>query len=493
MENLKVWFAASEVEPFVKTGGLADVAGSLPKALARAGVDVRVVMPKYGQIDRKLSARMEFVGSTEVDLTWRKQYCGVYMLEHDGVKYYFIDNEFYFNREWYYGLGDDGERFAFFCKAILEVLPVIGFQPDILHLNDWQTGMVSILLDAHYRHFREGTFYRDMHTVLTIHNLRYQGIFPSSLMDGLLGLDWKFFHLDGVEYYGNINFLKAGIAYSTRISTVSRTYAEEIRGEFYGENLQGIINKRTADLVGIVNGIDYQRNDPANDPRLHAPFTAEDLSGKALNKAKLQEACGIEVRPDVPLIGIISRLVDQKGFDLIDHVLGEMLDWDVQFVLLGTGDKKYEDLFRWAQATYPGKMSSNIRYDAVLAQRIYAASDLFLMPSLFEPCGLSQIFSMRYGTVPIVRETGGLKDTVVPFDVESGEGTGFTFENYNAHDMKDTVARAIEAYGNSESWNRLVRNCMAQDFSWQHSAKEYISMYQDIMKTFSAKKEKGTT
>lgn len=489
MKPLKIWFAASEVEPFVKTGGLADVAGSLPKALRGLNVDIRVIMPKYRQIDKKYTTQMEFVGSTMIDLTWRQQYCGIYKLVQDNVTYYFVDNEYYFFRDWYYGLTDDGERFAFFCKAILEVLPIIDFQPDIIHLNDWQTGMVSVLLDAHYRHFRENNFYQNMHTVMTIHNLRYQGVFPKDLMNELLGLDWGFFHLDGLEYYNSINFLKAGLAYSTRLSTVSKTYSEEIRGDFYGENLSGLIRKRAADMYGIVNGIDYEVNNPETDKRLYANFSSKDLSGKAQNKAMLQEELGLDVRLDVPLIGIISRMVDQKGFDLVDHVLSEMLEWDVQFVLLGTGDKKYEDLFRWANSVFPGKMSSNIKYDSTLAQRIYAASDFFLMPSLFEPCGLSQLFSMRYGTVPIVRETGGLKDTVIPYNEITGDGTGFGFVNYNAHEMMETVERALMVYHQPEKWAKLVQSCMAQDFSWQHAAKEYMVMYNDIMDTYKKPKK----
>jgi starch synthase len=484
MEPLKIWFASSEVDPFIKTGGLADVAGSLPIALAQMGIDVRVVLPKYGQIDKRFTSKMEFVGNTTVDLTWRRQYCGIYKIVQNGVTFYFIDNEFYFYREWYYGLGDDGERFAFFSKAILDILPIIDFKPDIIHLNDWQTGLVSVLLDSQYRDYRDNGFYKNMHTVFTIHNLRYQGVFSKEMMDTVLGINGNYFHSDGLESYGNLNFLKSGLAWSTRITTVSKTYSEEIKTEFFGEGLQGILIKRAAALSGIENGIDYKQNDPATDTRLYKNFTVDELSGKLENKRCLQKDLGLPIRDDAPLIGIISRMVDQKGFDLIERMLGEILDMDVQLVVLGTGDKKYEDMFIWAQHEYPTKISSNIRYDGTLAQRIYAACDMFLMPSLFEPCGLSQIFSMRYGTVPIVRETGGLKDTVVPYNELTNEGTGFSFANYNAHEMKDAIDRAIELYKNSALWEELVKRCMREDFSWDHAAKEYVALYQGILKEY---------
>ncbi len=484
MNKIKVWLAASEVAPFIKTGGLADVAGSLPKALKELDVDIRVVLPKYGQIDEKFVSQMEFVGSCQIDLTWRKQYCGVFKYDFDGVTYYFIDNEYYFFREGLYGLYDDGERFSFFCKAILEVLPLIGFKPDIIHLNDWQTGMVSLLLDAHYRG-REGGYFKKMHTLFTIHNLKYQGVFPKSILSDLLGLDWKYFHVDGVEFFDNINFLKAALSYSSVLSTVSRTYAEEIKYDFFGENLQDIIRHRSIDMHGIVNGIDFDINNPETDNRLYVNFSKDDLSGKYENKRRLQQDLGLDVTSDIPIISLISRFVDQKGLDLIEHILSELMDMGIQFVVLGTGEKCYENFLSYAQSKYPGKVSANIKYDAVLAQRIYAASDMYLMPSLYEPCGLSQIFAMRYGTVPIVRETGGLKDTVVPYNVFTKEGTGFTFSNYNAHEMKDAVARSLEIYRNKEEWEKLVKRCMDQDFSWENSAREYKNLYRNMLLRFN--------
>ncbi len=481
MEMMKIWFASSEVDPFIKTGGLADVAGSLPVALRKMGIDIRVVMPKYGQIAAKYTDRMEFLGSVEVDLTWRRQYCGIFRLVENGVTCYFLDNEYYFHRDWYYGQSDDGERFTFFCRAILDTLPKIGFQPDIIHLNDWQTGLTGLFLDAHYRQFRDDGFFRNIHTVFTIHNLRYQGVFSRDMMDSVLGLSWTYFNPNGIEHNGAVSFMKAGLNFSTRITTVSKTYAQEIQSEYFGENLSGTINRRAADLRGIVNGIDYELNNPEGDARLFTPFSATDLSGKHANKAALQKQMHLPAKDDIPLVGIISRLVDQKGFDLVARVLEEILSYDVQIIILGTGDKQYEDLFRSAHHAHPAKVSARIRYDALLAQRIYAACDFFLMPSRFEPCGLSQLFSMRYGTVPVVRETGGLKDTVIAYNAVTGEGTGFTFANYNAHEMKDALLRGMAVFADKPAWERLVRTCMLQDFSWEHAAREYMALYQEIL------------
>ena len=485
MSRLKVWFASSEVAPFAKTGGLADVAGSLPKALKQIDVDIRVVMPKYSLIDKKFTAKAEFLGSCEINLSWRRQYCGVYKLEHDGVIYYFIDNEYYFFREWFYGLHDDGERFSFFCKAMLEVLPLIDFKPDIIHTNDWQTGMVSLLLDADYRK-RPGGFYKNIHTLYTIHNLKYQGIFPKNILTDCLDINWSYFNVYGVEFFDQVNFMKAGISYSSAISTVSKTYAEEIKFDFFGENLQHDIRRRSNDLYGIINGIDIEINNPETDTQIYVNYKKDNLEGKYENKKRLQQELGLEVNEDIPVISLVSRLVDQKGLDLIEAMLQELMELGIEFIVLGTGEYHYEELFKDAQYKYPERFSVNIKYDATLAQRIYAGSDMFLMPSLFEPCGLSQLFSMRYGTVPIVRETGGLKDTVEPYNVFTKEGTGFTFSNYNAHEMKDAVVRAIEIYNNKEEWEELVKRCMSQDFSWMNSAREYKNLYIALMEKFNS-------
>ncbi len=478
MDSINVLFAASEAVPFAKTGGLADVAGTLPRELVKLGADVRLIIPKYKSIPRNFVEAMEYIGYVYVDLAWRHQYCAVLKLEYQGVITYFIDNEYYFNRDCLYGHFDEAEQFAFFSRAVLKVLPLIDFKPDIIHCNDWQTGVVSAFLKAGFGHIG---FLKDIKTVYTIHNLKYQGMFPKEVLGDILGLSWDYFNPEGLELHDCVNYMKAGIAYSDIVTTVSKTYAEEIKTDFFGENLNGILTKRSESIFGILNGIDYLENDPETDTRIYKSFNAEDLEGKYENKKMLQESLGLPQREEVPVIGVVSRLVGQKGFDLIAHVLDEMLKMDIQLVVLGTGDSNYENMFRNAAERYPGKVSANIKYDGVLAQRIYAGSDMFLMPSLYEPCGLSQIFSLRYGTVPIVRETGGLKDTVMPYNEFTGEGTGFSFANYNAHEMLDTVKRAISFYKNKDIWEKIVKSGMKQDFSWSKSAKEYMELYEKMV------------
>lgn len=478
MSKLKVLFSASEAVPFVKTGGLADVAGTLPRELSKLGADVRLIMPKYKSISQSFVDRMEYVGYVYVDLAWRHQYCAVLKLAHEGLTVYFIDNEYYFNRDGLYGHFDEAEQFAFFSKALLKVLPLIDFKPDIIHCNDWQTGVVSAFLKAHFGHEE---FYKDIKTVYTIHNLKYQGIFSKEVLADVLGLGWEYFNAEGLEFHDCVNYMKAAIAYSDVITTVSKTYAEEIKHDFFGENLNGMLNKRADRLYGIVNGIDYQENNPTTDKRIFESYDAKNLEGKYENKSMLQQSLGLPQRKDIPVIGIVSRLVDQKGFDLIACVFEELLQLDVQLVVLGTGDRKYEELFRNAAAQNPHKVSANLKYDGVLAQRIYAGSDMFLMPSLYEPCGLSQLFSLRYGAVPIVRETGGLKDTIMPYNEFTREGTGFTFANYNAHEMLDAVKRALGFYGQKDIWEAIIRNGMSQDFSWNKSAQEYMELYEKLM------------
>lgn len=477
MSKIKVLFAASEAVPFAKTGGLADVAGTLPRELLELGADARLIMPKYRSIPRSFVDRMEYIGYVYVDLSWRHQYCAVLKLEHEGLQVYFIDNEYYFNRDGLYGHFDEAEQFAFFSKALLKVLPLIDFRPDIVHCNDWQTGVVSIFLKACFGHEE---YYKDIKTVYTIHNLKYQGIFPKDILGDLLGLGWEHYNADGLEFHDCINFMKAGIVYSDLITTVSKTYAEEIKSDFFGENLNGIINKHSDKLSGIVNGIDYRENDPMTDDRIFKNFNGSKLQDKYVNKGMLQESLGLPQREDVPVIGIVSRLVDQKGFDLIASVFEALLQLDLQLVVLGTGEQKYEDMFRDAALRYPDKVSANLKYDGILAQRIYAGSDMFLMPSLYEPCGLSQLFSLRYGTVPIVRETGGLNDTIEPYNEFTGEGTGITFANYNAHEMLDAVKRSLDLYRQKNIWETIVRNGMQQDFSWNKSAQEYMELYNKL-------------
>lgn len=478
MSEIKILFAASEAVPFAKTGGLADVAGTLPRELSKLGADVRLIIPKYKSIPQSFVDSMEYVGYVYVDLAWRNQYCAVLKLEHEGIVTYFIDNEYYFNRDGLYGHFDEAEQFAFFSKALLKVLPLINFKPDIIHCNDWQTGVVSVFLKTHFGHEE---FYKDIKTVFTIHNLKYQGIFPKVVLSDILGLGWEYFNAEGLEFHDCINYMKAAIVYSNVITTVSKTYAEEIKHDFFGENLNGMLNKRSDSLYGIVNGIDYQENDPATDKRIFESFDVENIDGKFENKSMLQQSLGLPQRKDIPVISIVSRLVDQKGFDLIACVFEELLQLDIQMVVLGTGDRKYEDMFRNAAAEHPDKVSANLKYDGVLAQRIYAGSDMFLMPSLYEPCGLSQLFSLRYGTVPIVRETGGLNDTIIPYNEFTGEGTGFTFANYNAHEMLDAIKRALGFYRKTDIWKDIIRNGMKQDFSWNKSAQEYMELYNKLL------------
>lgn len=478
MSEMKVLFAASEAVPFAKTGGLADVAGTLPRELVKLGADVRLIIPKYRSIPRDYVDRMEYIGYVYVDLSWRHQYCAVLKLQLEDMTVYFIDNEYYFNRDTLYGNFDEAEQFAFFSRALIKVLPLIGFKPDIIHCNDWQTGVVSAFLSTSFRH--EG-YYKDIKTVYTIHNLKYQGIFNKDILGDILGIGWEYFNEDGLEFNDCVNFMKAGIVFSDAVTTVSKTYAEEIKNDFFGEKLNGVINKFGYKLYGIVNGIDYRENDPSTDKRIFENFDMEHIEGKQENKRMLQKSLGLPQAADTPVIGIVSRLVDQKGFDLIQCVLRELLDMDIQIAVLGSGDYKYEEMFSSAAASYPDKVSVSLGYDGVLAQRIYAGADMFLMPSLYEPCGLSQLFSLRYGTVPIVRETGGLNDTIIPFNEYNGEGTGFTFTNYNAHEMLEAVKRAMVVYKNGTVWKGIIRNGMKQDFSWNKSAQDYMELYRKLL------------
>lgn len=474
---IKVLMAASEAVPFAKTGGLADVLGSLPVALNKEA-DVRIIMPQYKSIPEKLRERIVHRKYIFVDIGWRHQYCGINEAEYKGIKYYFIDNEYYFGRDGFYGHYDDGERFSFFSRAVLDIIPHIDFVPDILHCHDWQTGMVPVLLETQYRG-REP--YRNIKTLFTIHNLQYQGIFPKSVLSELLGLGDEYFTPDKLEFYGNANFMKGGLVYSHLLSTVSPTYAQEIQYSFFGEKLDGLLRARKEQLYGVLNGIDYDEYNPSNDTMIFKNYDVSSYHDKASNKSELQKMLNLPEREDVPLIGIISRLVSQKGFDLIECVLEEMLQMDIQLVVLGTGDEKYEWLFKNAHEKYKLRVSANIRFDNTLAHRIYAGGDMFLMPSLFEPCGLGQIIALRYGTIPIVRETGGLYDTVKSYNEFDGTGNGFSFANYNAHDMLYTVRRAVSFYHNKEVWNKLTQRAMNCDYSWDASASKYMEIYRKLL------------
>lgn len=475
---MKLLFTTAECVPFVKTGGLADVIGALPKALQRAGADVRVVLPKYKGIPEPFRDRMEHIGETRVQVGWRQQYCGVQKLVDNGVTVYFIDNEYYFGRDEIYGYMDDGERFSFLNRAVLDVLPLIDFQPDIIHCHDWHTGMIPLLLEGNYRH---EPFYSGIRTVFTIHNLLYQGVFPYEVLVDVLGLHSRYFTPEGVEYYGNVNFLKAGIVYADHVTTVSPTYAREIQTSYYGYGLDGLLSSLGDRLSGIVNGIDTKSYNPATDKHIAAKYRS-NLSKKQLNKTELQRELNLPTAPDVPLIAMVTRLVDSKGLDLVIRVLDELLYYtDMQFVILGTGDPSYEHWFKEAAVRYPSKMSSQIWFNEPLSRRLYAASDMFLMPSKFEPCGISQLIALRYGSVPIVRETGGLNDTVHSYNEFTGEGNGFTFANYNAHDMMNTIKRALSFYTQPEHWRQVTKNALSGEYSWQRSAQKYMDVYSKLI------------
>lgn len=477
-KKMQIVFASAECAPFVKTGGLGDVAGSLPAALVRAGAEVIVMVPKYATIKDEYKAQMEHFSDFYVSLGWRNEYCGLEKLEHDGVTYMFIDNERYFARDYPYGFFDDGERFAFFSKAITESLQHLpaGFECDILHCNDWQTALAPVFL----REFYQGLpLYDRVKTVFSIHNVAFQGQFSDTVMEDILGVA----HIPAAASQlrcdaCSINYMLGALRYADAITTVSPTYANEIQTPEFGEGLDGVLRERSYALQGILNGIDVAGFDPATDKRIAANYTVEDRSGKAVCKAKLQEELGLEVRDDRPLMVMVTRLTRQKGLDLVMYALDRILAGGVQVAVLGTGDRDYEDGLRYFQDKYPGTMAARIEFDPALSQRMYAAADMFLMPSKFEPCGLSQIIAMRYGTLPIVRETGGLKDTVIPYNEFTGEGTGFSFSNFNGDEMGDAVFRAARLFwDNREAWDQLVTQAMSQDFSWTRSADKYLDLY----------------
>ncbi|HHU76325.1 MAG TPA: glycogen synthase GlgA [Firmicutes bacterium] len=470
---MEVLFVASECSPFIKTGGLSDVVGSLPSELIKLGVDARVIIPKYKDIPAALLGKATFVKSITVSLGWRFQHCGIEQLKHNGITYYFLENEYYYNRSGIYGFDDDAERFAFFCRAVLEALPSLDFRPGILHCHDWHTGLISVFLKTHYR---SEPFYQNIRTLFTIHNLHYQGNFPIELLEELLDLGPEYFNADTLEFYGRGSYLKGGLVFSDLLNTVSRSYAEEIQTPYFGAELDGLLRKRSDNLVGILNGIDYTLYDPMKDDHIYFPFRSS-LPKKRANKVKLQESLGLPPGEEIPMLAFVNRLVEQKGLDLIGHVLEEILDLGLQLVILGTGEEKYQRFFGEAAARYPQKMVALFQFDEPLARKIYAASDLFLLPSRFEPCGLTQLIALRYGSIPIVRETGGLKDTIVPFDAGSRKGNGFTFSSYNAHDLLFVIQEAISLYKNKELWGTLVNNAVTSDFSWKGSAQEYRALY----------------
>ena len=478
---MKVLYVTAECWPFIKTGGLGDVAYALPKALKKEGVDVRVIMPKYSNIPTYLKDKFKPVAEFSVKVGWRNQYCGIESMELDGITFYFIDNEFYFKRSdqpSIYGHGDDPERFAFFTNAVLAAIEKLNFYPDVMNLNDWHTGMIPLMLKENYGHLRK---YKNIKTVYTIHNLQYQGIFNKEILGNIFDLSYDHFNNGDIEFYGNVNFMKAGIVFADEVTTVSKTYAKEIQTEFYGEGLDGLLKANAYKLEGILNGIDYDLNNPATDNAIFVNFDVNCIEKKLENKKKLQEILGLEVNPDIPLVGIVSRLTSQKGLDLINYMMPEIMSENLQMVVLGTGEHQYQSMFNYYNSNFSDKLSARITFDTAFAQQIYAACDIFLMPSLYEPCGIGQMLAMRYGSIPIVRETGGLKDTVMPYNKFTGEGNGFSFANYNAHEMFFTLQKAIKLYQDKNIWNNLIINAMNTDTSWKKSAQDYIRIFKSLI------------
>lgn len=478
----KILFVASEGVPFIKTGGLADVVGSLPKCIDKEYFDVRVILPKYTCMKQEMKDKLAYKTHFYMDFHWKEEYVGILEAEVDGVKYYFIDNESYFNG--FQPYSDNAlfeiEKYSFFCKAALCILPVIDFRPDLIHCHDWQTGLIPVYLKDM---FSENPFYNNIKTVMTIHNLKFQGIWDLQKVKDITGLKPYFFTADKLEAYGDANYLKGGIVYADMVTTVSDSYAEEIKMPFYGEHLDGLMRARSNALVGIVNGLDYNEYNPETDPMIYANYNAKNFrKEKVKNKRGLQKELGLEEDDKKFMIGICSRLTDQKGFDLIDYVIEEICAEDTQLVVLGTGEERYENLFRHFEWKYHNRVSANIFYSNERSHKIYAGCDAFLMPSLFEPCGLSQLMSLRYGTVPIVRETGGLRDTVEPYNEYESKGTGFSFCNYNAHEMLHTIRYAKDVYYNRKrEWNKIIDRGMAVDFSWNNSAGKYAELYKRLV------------
>jgi starch synthase len=475
---LNILIVASEAHPFIKTGGLGDVIGALPVALNDLGADVRVVIPNYRDIKKEIKENLKYIDNFTVNVGWRNQYCGILEYEHEGVKFYLLDNEYYFNRGGLYGYYDDGEKFAFFDRAVLEFVKHIDWVPDILHCNDWQTGMVPVLLKLEYS--KEEKF-KNMKTMFSIHNLFFKGMFDPKVLPELFGYDYESFNNGSLEHYGAVSFLKGGINYADKVTTVSKSYAEEIKTPEYGEQLEGLLRYRSSVLEGIVNGIDYKEYNPEEDKYIYSTYSVNDLENKKINKEELQKELGLTVNKDVPMIGLVSRLTHQKGCDLIINILEELLKEDIQVVVLGTGDYMYEESFKSFQGRHPNKISSNIKFSNELAHKIYAASDMFLMPSLFEPCGLGQLIALRYGSIPIVRETGGLKDTVTPYNEYDETGNGFGFKNYRFEELLNIIKYALKIYENKDKWNNIVRQAMSADNSWEKSAKEYIEIYNKLI------------
>ncbi len=475
---MKILVAASEAYPFVKTGGLGDVVGSLPASLKKHNLDVRVILPKYADIHHQYKEKMSYIGYTYVDLAWRKQYCGIEALEHNGITYYFVDNEYYFKRSGYYGYYDEGEKFIYFAKAVIESISVTGFEPDIIHCHDWHTSLIPFLIKNTYS---TGN-YQHIKTMLTIHNLKYQGVFSKNILGEVLGLDDSYFNSECFEFHDAVNILKAGIIHADMITTVSPSYALEIQYPYYGEGLDGVLRKYNYKLHGIVNGIDKNVYNPKNDSQIYGNYGPANIDKKIMNKLEFQKENGLPQKENVPVVSVISRLTEQKGIDLMNGVIHDIMQTDIQLVVLGTGLFQYEEMFKNLVWQYPNKIRIFLKFDEGLSRRIYAASDMVLMPSKFEPCGLTQMIAMQYGALPIVRETGGLKDTVLSCEADKKQGTGFLFHDYNAHDFLYTLQRAVKAYyENNKQWKQWVLNAMNQDLSWTQSAIQYKHKYETLI------------
>lgn len=473
---MRILYVASESTPFIKSGGLADVAGSLPQGIKKQEEDIRVVLPFYSNIADKYKEDLREVLNFNIELGWRKQYVGVLEKEYNGVTYYFIDNEYYFKRDGLYGYYDDGERYIFFCKAVAMMIKHLDFKPDIVHANDWHTGLIPLYI----KDFAKGDqTYEHIKTVFTIHNLKYQGIFDHKILSQIGGLSEEYFTEDGVKYYDAVNMMKAGIVYSDRLTTVSETYAEEIKTEFFGENLEGIIRKHEGKLSGIVNGIDYDVYNPEKDKNIDKNYSFKTIKDKKKNKKAIQKLYGLEEK-EVPLLAMVSRLVDMKGLDLVSHIMEEMMQLDIQLIVLGTGDWKYEEMLNYFQSKYPDKIAARLYFNEEEAHKIYAGADIFLMPSMVEPCGIAQLIAMRYGTIPVVRKVGGLKDTVIAYNKYDGKGTGFSFLNFNAHELLFTIKDAIEVYNKKDKWKNVIKQAMESKNDWETSSKKYIELYKGL-------------
>lgn len=475
---MKICFVASEVDPFIKTGGLADVMYALPRSLKEMVKDIIVILPKYSKINEMHSKNFKFIKHFYINMNSVEQYVGLYSYQMDSITYYFIDNEYYFARDDIYGFFDDGERFSFFSRAVLEVLENIKYYPDILHLNDWHSASIAPVFKQKYK-IRE--HFKNTKVIYTIHNLKYQGIFPKEILTKYLALDEKHFSYDKMEHFSNINFMKAGINYADKVTTVSETYANELSYSYFSEGLSSLLHYKAKDIVGILNGIDYDLYNPKKDKDIYKKFDIKKLRDKTFNKTSLQKDLGLKVSKDTPMISIITRLVSDKGVDLLSFIFDELMNEDIQFVVLGSGDKEYENKFLNYCKKYPKRVSANIFFSAKLAKKIYAASDIFLMPSRYEPCGLGQMIAMRYLTIPIVRETGGLKDTVIPYNQFTQKGNGFSFKNYNAHELLFTIKDALSYYKDKNVWKRIQKQADLSNNSWKNSARKYLELYNEVL------------